>query len=147
MKFLFILSLISIVTLKSFATGGVIGGGEVNFKSLLNCEARGIDPTFPAPTEVQVVKEVKYDGSFITDAPLRILTLGEPGVSRRFFVSLETQLTAASDGVTIQLPLFRYASGSENANIGHFLWNTKTQKGELKIYERPGLEVVLANCH
>ena len=58
----------------------MIGGGDVDFKSLMECDAVGIEPSHPGSPCVRVLKEVDYKGNFVKDATLRIVTLdaGEP---------------------------------------------------------------------
>ena len=64
----------SAFSLTAQAEGGAIGGGDVQFKAVVTCDAEGIDSTFP--TEVQklmVAAEVDFDGAVIENVPLTVV--------------------------------------------------------------------------
>jgi len=51
--------------------GGMIGGGDVDLKSLMTCSAQGIDPTHKSASFVEVAKEVDFYGEFIPNSTFR----------------------------------------------------------------------------
>jgi hypothetical protein len=142
MKTLLIITALLVSSLQSHAIGGMIGGGDVQFKSVLTCATQGIDLTFPGETEVKIVKEVTYDGSFIPEAAFRVVT-ASPG-STHFYVTQDKELNQSADGV-VYLTIINI----EGTAIGHFLWNSKTQAGELLINSdvENKVELSLSSCN
>lgn len=146
MKTLIILSLLTLASLQSRASGGMIGGGEVNFKSVLSCDAQSIDPTFPEFTKVTVVKEVDHNNNFIENATLRVMTSDGADTPRHFFVTHATHLRA-SEGL-IHLPIWHDQGSGSSTMIGALQLNTQTRFGELRITEGDlRIETTLTNCH
>lgn len=131
-----------------FASGGMIGGGEVNFKSLVACDAQGIDPTHAASPYVWVVKEVNYDGTYLADAPLRVVTVNKNHEPIQFYVAHAKDLIKDSKG-QFNLALWRYDLGSSgNYKTGLFVWDEKSNSGELSSVgdKNEVEELQLSNC-
>lgn len=75
-----------------------------------------------------------------------MVTFNESLTPMQFFVTTKTQLEI-SEGA-FQLPIWRYAKGSENnAVIGNLKWSSRTQSGELKVDNGHHVEAILTNCH
>lgn len=132
----------------AFATGGMIGGGDVNFKSLMVCDSKSTDPTFEASPYVWVVKEVDYNGNFISDATLRIVTLDKDLKPVRYYVTHSKELLANPDSKW-KFELFRYDIGSSgNYKIGSFIWDELNNSGLItSVQNRNEVEEVqLSNC-
>ncbi|OFZ31122.1 MAG: hypothetical protein A2622_00525 [Bdellovibrionales bacterium RIFCSPHIGHO2_01_FULL_40_29] len=122
----------------AFASGGMIGGGEVTLKSLMTCSAQGIDPTHESSSFVVIAKEVDYEGNFVPDATLRVVTMDRNHKPMRFYVTHTAELAS-------HLSIWRYAMGSQgNKKIGQFVWNETTNSGSLTSsfgYEVEELEI------
>jgi len=132
----------------AFARGGMIGGGDVDFKPLMTCDAQGIDPTFPGSSYLQVVKEVDYNGQFLPDATLRIVSLNDKLDPVSFYVSHESELLLSPDN-SLSLVLWQYDVGSpDNKKIGAFTWDESSNTGSLSSTEQTNEveELQLSNC-
>lgn len=142
-----IIVLIGFLTGSSAMAGGMIGGGEVRCKSLITCDAKGIDPAQVSSPFVWVVKEVDYHGNFIPDATLRVVTLDKNLGPIRFYVTDTTELVQGPD-LKWPLNIWRYEIGSqENENIGQFVWDEPTNGGLLKSSSSNEVEELqLSNC-
>ncbi len=128
--------------------GGMIGGGEVEFKSIMTCDAKSIDPTFAGSPYVSVAREVHYDGSFIKDANLRILTLDKNRKPVRYYVTHVRDFTY-SPSHEISISIWQYDVGTpHNRKIGEFLWNSNSNNGRLVSSSQGNLveELFLTNC-
>jgi hypothetical protein len=148
MKLLFSILALCSGTL-AFAGGGMIGGGEVEYKPLLVCDAVGIDPTFPSSKYVWVAKEVDFDGRFIPDSTLRVITFNAALEPVRYYVSHEVELLESPDR-SRSLSLWRYDIGSQgNQEIGGFNWDETSQTGSLSAsgWNSEVEELQLSNCH
>lgn len=128
-------------------SGGMIGGGEVNFRTLLECDAESLDPTFPSAPYVWVVKDVDYYGQFIPDATLRVVTLDYSFNPVSYHISHLTDLVV-SPGNILELQLWRFDVGSSgNYLVGAFYWNSEYQQGVLSTnYDGVLEELLLSNC-
>ncbi len=127
-----ILALMGFLMGSSAMAGGMIGGGEVTYKSLITCDAKSIDPTHESSPFVWVVKEVDYDGNFISDATLRVVTLDKNLEPVRFYVTDTTDLFQDPD-LKWPVNIWRYEMGSSgNKKIGQFVWDESANSGSLK---------------
>lgn len=141
------LGLIAIFIGCSAMAGGMIGGGEVRFKSLVTCDANSMDPTHESSPYAWVVKEVDYDGEFIKDATLRVVTLDRNLHPVRFYVTDATGLLQGPDMKWL-LNIWRYEVGSQgNKNIGRLEWDDAANGGSLmSISGNEVEELQLSNC-
>lgn len=138
-----ILVLIATFISYSAMAGGMIGGGEVTFKTLMMCDAYGIDPTHEASPYVSVVKEVDYDGNFIKDATLRVVTLNNNLQPVLYYVAGETDLVQDPD-LKWSLNILMYENGIK---IGQFVWDDNANEGSLKsLIGNEVEELQLSNC-
>ncbi len=128
-------------------SGGMIGGGEVSFKALMICDAASMDPTFPTPPYVWVVKEADYNGKFISDSTLRVVTVDKKHNAVRYYGTHQTELFESPMG--FDLSIWRYdLLSDDNAQIGSFAWNAQSAKGNFVVRESQTEveESVLTNC-
>jgi len=141
------LSLFAIFVGFSAFAGGMIGGGEVTFKSLMTCDANSIDPTHESSPYAWVVKEVDYLGEFIQDATLRVVTLDSNLNPISYYVTDATDLIQGAD-LKWLLNIWRYEVGSqENKKIGKFEWDETSNGGSLKSLSGNEVEeLLLSNC-
>lgn len=146
MNKLFVLFLTFFSGALAFAGGGIIGGGDTNYKALLTCESSGIDPTYPSSPYVWIVKEIDFDGQFIPSSTLRIVTLDDKLNPNQFYVTHDTDLLFSQDN-TLSLTMWRYDGGSEgNSEIGSFKWDATSGSGMTFSASAEVEELQLANC-
>ncbi len=130
----------------SAMAGGMIGGGEVTFKSLVICDASSIDPTHESSPYVWVVKEVDYNGNFIHDATLRVVTVDENLAPVQFYVTHAKDIVQ-DPSLNWLLSIWNYDIGSAgNQQIGEFEWNSVSNSGSLKSFDSYVEELLLSNC-
>lgn len=130
----------------AFAHGGMIGGGEVKFKALMTCDSKSIDPTYPGSPHLWIVKEVDWDGNYLPQATLRVVTLDDAFSPVRYYVTHERELTYLTGG-QVRLDLWRYDEGSnENHKIGLFAWDGAANKGSLTPIQDDVEELQVYNC-
>lgn len=146
MKNLVLIGIMIFTSIKLFASGGVIGGGVINYKSLLSCSTESMDPTYPGPDGVEIAREVDWNGNFVPGSTLRVITMSQTNPTR-FYVTQSQELQPNSDR-SIHLVIWQYSEGSNpNQIIGEFDWNAGSQQGRLHIDTIENLELVLRNCH
>ena len=136
MKTLIILALSVFLVTGAFANGGMIGGGEVKYKSLMVCKITGIDPTHESSSQIKITKEVGYDGTFNNDATSRIIIFNENNEAERYFVTNELVLTPKS---SINISIVK---GSHI--IGGLQWDSRSNSGSL--WSNNNVELQLDNC-
>ena len=149
MKKVFLIISALLVANVTFASGGMIGGGDVDFKSLMVCDSNGIDPTHSGSHYVWVVKEVDYNGHFIADATLRVVTLDSALKPTRYYVTHSMDLLQNPGSSKLNLELWRYDLGSSgNKKIGSFTWDEKLNAGAItSVNDNSDVEELeLSNC-
>ncbi len=123
-----------------FARGGMIGGGDVSFRAILECDASGIDPTFNEATYVWLAEEVNEDGERVENSNLRIVTMDKSRQPIHYYVTHESRLYSHQQ---INIPIWRYDVGSAgNTQIGFFQWNRAQGTGVFSVEE-----LRITNCN
>ena len=131
MRRIILASLILFAGSESYGKGGMIGGGDVQFKSVMTCSAQSIDPTFPGSPKLSVAKEVDADGIFIPGATLRVVTLDAQQEPVNYYVTHDAEIVLAPDS-GVELTIWQYDIGTtENKIIGKFTWNAASGTGAL----------------
>ncbi len=128
------------------ARGGMIGGGDVDFKPLMICDAAGIDPTHDSSRFVWVTKEVDYNGQFLPNTTLRVVTLDRRMNPVRYYVTHSEGFNSNQN--FLSLNIWQYDIGSNgNRRIGSFVWSKQKNIGYLKpILSSDVEELQLTNC-
>ncbi len=115
----------------AFASGGMIGGGDVVYRSRLECDGVAFDPTHSEVSKVWVVQESDADGNYIPDTTLRLVTLDAALNPIRFFVTHDLELFESPDGA-LDLTLWNYDLGSDGLErLGSFSWDERSQQGAI----------------
>src|SRR3989344_4120120 len=132
----------------AWAVGGMIGGGDVDLKSIMTCSAQGMDPIHEGTSFVEVAKEVDYYGEVIPDSTLRVVTLNKNHKPISYYVTHVTELLQDSN-LKWSFNLWQYDIGSQgHKKIGLFVWDESVQRGHLSVLSQNSTkDIMLYNCH
>ena len=123
----------------AFASGGMIGGGDVNFRAILECEATGLDSTFSGPSYVWLTEEVDENGMRVANTNLRIVTLNSARRPISYYVTHQPNVRSLD---LVNISVWRYEMGSSgNERLGVFQWNNAQGKGVFTVEE-----LQISNC-
>lgn len=144
MKSFISLSLLFLATTAN-AVGGMIGGGEVSYKPLLQCTIMGNTAGSPRVSQIQVVKETDFDGRVLEDANLRIVVLDQYGKPSGFYV---THVSSLAIGGPLRLPIWRHEQGSSgNFQIGLLTLDSELTSGSFRVNDTGfSGQLSLSNC-
>lgn len=134
----------------AFASGGgMIGGGDDQFKIVLSCTAQSMDPTFVSEvTSVALAKEVDTDGNILPSSNLTLLMIDKDQKVLRYYPTQQKELFVNPNNVAT-VDVWKYAEGTENnLYLATFLVQFETQTGHIvsfaDLYEIDELE--LSQC-
>lgn len=145
MKFFMSLPIVSFLALSNAVAGGMIGGGEVGYKHLIQCSAQENNVGFSRVSKVQVVKETDFDGNVLEDSNLRIIVLDSRGSSLEFFVTHDKNIAV---GGPLRLSIWRHEQGSTgNFRMGALELDSELAQGRLLVRSAEvSMDLSLSGC-
>lgn len=145
MKFFMSLPIVSLLALSNAIAGGMIGGGEVGYKNLIQCSAQANGGTFSRVSKIQVVKETDFDGNILENSNLRILVLDQRGNPLEFYVTHDSNIAV---GGPLRLPIWKYEQGSTgNYQIGALDLDSELTQGRLRVKSpETSVDLNLSGC-
>lgn len=135
------LCMVSGFTIASYSVvaGGMISGGETNFKPVIYCETVGIDSTHPSPiTGLAIAYETGFDGDILPDAPPTVITLSLDQEKHEKPVLFYPAEGTVSEKKWPHLKIMRYRAGSQgNAQVGELKIKSTRQSTVGEGYLKP----------
>lgn len=129
--------------------GGMIGGGEVSFKSLVSCDLDVHFPTFSQEVALHVVYEVDYDGRRVPNADLIVITTDGADKFINAYPSNTREMLQSPDGsfgLTLEMKSYEY-DRLTIVPLGTLKLDRHLMAGSLNLVVDYGQSGSLFNCH